>query len=179
MYDLVNIKTKEDVETFQKYIDQFQTIYESSFPSNEREPYDNIIDRIKNSSRPITAMKLVLECEDDLPQYFTKDKHAVKIPHKEVIGGVITDYYPECNAIEVIYIAITKEKRGLGIGKALLEQVAYEYSNIEHTFFETDDPTKVSGGAMDPVQRLAMWMKWGYDVLHINYVQPPLSPDKD
>lgn len=162
MIKFVSIKDKYGVEEHSLLLSEFEEIYNSSFPENEREPFQNIIERIYCNNKPITSIKLV-----------TYDN--------KCIGGIVMDYYPECNVIEPIYFVVMKNYRNHGIGKKLFNSVVNEYENINHLIFEVDDPQKVKTeeSAMDPTQRLNMYLKWGFNIIPINYIQPPLSEDKD
>ena len=162
MINFIPIKDEYSVEEHSLLLNNFEEIYNSSFPENEREPFQNIIERICYNTKPITSIKLVTY--DD-----------------KCIGGVVMDYYPECNVIEPIYFVIAKKYRNHGIGKKLFDSVANEYVGINHLIFEVDNPQKVKTeeSAMDPTQRLNMYLKWGFNVIPINYIQPPLSKDKE
>ena len=89
MIKFVSIKDKYGVEEHSLLLSEFEEIYNSSFPENEREPFQNIIERIYCNNKPITSIKLV-----------TYDN--------KCIGGIVMDYYPECNVIEPIYFVVMK-----------------------------------------------------------------------
>lgn len=158
----ISIKSENDVRENQKFLADFETLYLNAFPDNEREPYENIIGRIENGSLPLTSIKL-------------------SIIDSKCVGGIIMDCYPECAAIEATYMVVDECFRGNGIGKTLLQGCLNEWSGIEHLFFECDNPETVApeDSAIDPTQRLNMWLRWGYEILPFKYVQPPLSREKD
>jgi len=159
-------------------LDFEKKIFISAFPDpNERESFaDDILPRISYTVKdePQTYCTLVLD------------------ENKNVIGGLVADWYSDCESLEIIYIAISPDKRRNGIGSCLLkysidqirESVAKEFKIIKHIFIEVDipdlpkDSTSSSENVMDPTERISVWEKWGAKRIPINYIQPSLSAGK-
>ena len=148
---------------YRKFVDDFEkNLYIKYFPNeNEREPFDAILERIWNDGWPNT--KIVLYVEDD-----------------HVIAGCISDYYPECKSIEPIYLVVDEEHRNQGIAKEMLEDV-FRGNNIVDMYVEVENPDKVNStdSAIDPKTRIEIYKKLGFNVLDIDYVQPPLGEGMD
>ena len=155
-----------------------QSIFNKAFPDpNERESFtDDIIPRIK------------VQCPDE-PQTFC----ILRLDDNgNILAGMVTDWYPECQSLEIIYIATDPSLRGNGIGKGILdngikqirEKLHADNNKIKHIFLEADIPFKTSYSAvidesMNPVERITIWEKWGAKRIPINYTQPSLSQDKE
>lgn len=145
-------------------------IFVKAFPDeNEREDLEEqILPRIRReiSAEPYSFCTLV------------KDG-------SKVIGGMVSDWYPSCNSLELIYIAIDESSRRAGLGKTLLNEsysgirslVEAEGGQIDHLLLEVDIPFDAQGD-MNPVSRLKFWHKMGAKRIPFKYTQPPLSADK-
>lgn len=156
----LTINTKESLTNNILLLDEFEKeIYIPNFPNeNEREPFFNIKKRIEENGYPKTNIILLID-------------------NDKVIGGCVSDYYPECNSLEIIYLVIDKLYRGNGYGKLLLNESITLYNN-PHVFLEIDNPEQILNTdwiTIDPLQRFNMYLKWGFNVLKFNYIQPPLS----
>lgn len=159
------------------------TIFKDAFPDdNERESFvDDIIPRIEETGNNELQTFCVLSIDDE----------------KTILGGLVADWYPECRSLELIYLAVDKNRRQHKIGSTLLANginLIKDYLgslgiDIKHIFLEVDIPTLKSNHetdenassikeAMSPVERLIVWERWGAKRIPINYVQPPLSKDK-
>ena len=145
-------------------------IYIDAFPDvNERESFDDIIPRISGESGAEPSSFCVLSISDD----------------GTVNGGLVTDWYDSCGALEIIYIATAKECRKSGVGSSLrydgLKLINEAIgSSLKHIFLEVDIPSSTdSSASFSPTSRLAVWDKWGARRIPISYIQPPLSPGKD
>ncbi len=153
----------ESCRNLQKFA---QSIYPSAFPDPyEREPFENIMERIKN--------------ENDFPRTFA----VVARRNQEVIGAQIIDYYRECKTAELIYIAVDAKERGKGYGKELLSEGMHYFKEellkrdlpVCRVFFEMEDPFILQNhSAMDPYIRLSFFARKGAYRIPINYAQPPL-----
>lgn len=103
----------------------------------------------------------------------------------KVCAGVVADWYPSCNSLEIIYIAVAKDARRSGLGRTVLNQSYQDILNIieadgvsiDYVFLEVDIPGQ-GEGSMDPVARLKFWDKMGAMRVPFHYTQPPLSEDK-
>ena len=157
---VVLVNNKETYEQWKPLVEQFETeLFLPSFPNeDEREPFENIIKRITGDSYPITALQLIIN--NDI-----------------VEAGCVSDYYPECNAIEPIYLVVREECRKRGLARALLESVETLYPKIVHTYLEIDNPKLITSenSAIDPRTRLTIYERLGFRVIPFNYVQPPLK----
>lgn len=149
------------------------SIYRPSFPDkNERESFGDIIPRIRHSDpnvHPYTYCVMAME--------------------KGIIqGGLVADWYPGCNALELIYIAVSPDSRGKGIGSGLLKEGIRlikdtireeEGGKIENVFLEVERPLRnARDKEINPVSRVAFWEKQGARHIPIQYTQPPLSQGK-
>lgn len=176
MFIFVNKNNIDDFSTQLQIFDQ--NIFIPAFPDpNERESLaDDIIPRMTDSVKdgPRTYCILAL---DDI------DGH--------VIGGLIADWYGDCESLEIIYIAVSQDERRKGIGRSLLdfsinrikETVHKEDRSIKHIFIEVDIPEQkhadtLSDEVIDSVERISVWEKWGAKRIPINYTQPSLCVGK-
>ena len=152
----IYIKDASDCEIFKEDLAEFRdSLYIPLFPNeDEREPFENIINRVKNKTLPETRIILA------------KD-------NGRVIGGIVTDYLTD-DIAQPIYIVVREEYRRKGVGRDLLECAVRGYGNV---FIEIDNPETVSSdkSAMDPSKRKEMYEKWGFKQVPIKYAQPPLS----
>ena len=106
----------------------------------------------------------------------------------KVCAGMISDWYPSCNSLEIIYIAVDKDSRRSGIGKELLNTsyadimaaVEEEGPKLDYVFLEVDIPEELYADLkpMDPVGRLRFWDRMGAMRLPFHYTQPPLGEGK-
>lgn len=149
------------------------SIYRPSFPDrNEREAFSDIITRIRHSDpdiHPHTYCVLAME-------------------GGRIEGGLVADWYPECSALELIYIAVNPDSRGKGTGSALLKNglllikeaiLAEENGRVGNVFLEVDRPLRSARKKeINPVSRVAFWEKQGARHVPIQYTQPPLSAGK-
>lgn len=149
----------ENIELINKFRDD---LYYPNFPNeNEREPFENIRNRIIYGLYPKTFILLMVSDSD-------------------LLGGCVYDFYLECNSIEPIYLVVNEVYRKSGIGRSLLNEIE-ESHNFPKMFLEVDNPSIVDSkdSAMDPLIRLEIYKKLGFRVINIDYVQPPLSEGLD
>lgn len=160
---LIKIRNNNDILRFQEYIQEFETMYVEMFPlSDEREDFQDILTRVSENILPHTFINLFIQ-------------------DNKTVGGIVLDYYPECNSIEPIYLLVHEDYRCKGIGSQLLATCYDEMLCVEHVFLECDNPELVSKdcSVMDPEVRLNMYLKMGFTIVPITYVQPPLSLEKE
>ena len=155
-------------------LDFEKNIFIHAFPDpDERESFEeDIIPRIKDSGNPLLRTYCTLALDDN----------------GDIAGGVVADWYPGCQALEIIYITVDPARRGGSIGRLLLDNgienirnaVKRDGKEIKAIFLEVDIPTTVSEdkSSMNPVDRLKVWDAWGARRIPINYTQPPLSEGK-
>ena len=149
--------------------------YISSFTdSDERESIRDIIRRIRHKN----------------PEVFPQSYCVLALDGNFVTGGLIADWYPNCNAIELSYLAVHPAFRNRRIGSQLLktsldliqDTINQEYGQqkiIRNIFLEVEIPYRNElQDEINPVVRVNIWEKWGARHIPIHYTQPPLSPGK-
>ena len=156
-------------------LDHFKLqIYRPAFPDrNEREPFDVILSRLSQGAQveacPSSYILFALEGD-------------------EVLGGAIYDWYPSCGAMELIYLAVDEQHRRKGVGRSLMldgtallrDHLATEGGKMEALYFETNDPSLSDVvDSMDSAERVRCFARWGAKLIHIDYVQPPLTPQAE
>ncbi len=152
-------------------LEGFRHIYMASFPDiDEREPYDNIKERISGSSSDPGTIACLFTVSG------------------KVAGGLITDYYvfkeSQSFDIEIIYIAVDSGFRRNGYGKQLMTKgLKSSISELEkltgqklrNIYFETENPFKARDLSFDPISRLRFFTSLGALRVPIEYRQPPLD----
>ena len=169
LIDETNVGLKSDLlREFEK------NLFNMTFPDDERESItDDIIPRIREKLGEQPQSFCVLKEMDD-----------------KVAGGMVVDWYPDCGALEIIYIVVDNDYRSKGIGKELIatgldliqQKISATGKSVKHIFLEVDIPFTAqsdSETSMDPIARVIVWEKYGARRIPINYVQPPLSPGKE
>ena len=163
------------VVTFENYdrtlLEGFGPIYKEAFPDkDEKEPYENILGRISvPGSKPGTAACLLTDAGD-------------------VTAGLLADRYEFRSKgvydLELIYLAVRRDRRGQGLGRLLLTQGLEEMikeidallpSRLRNIYFETEDPAKVKTSSVDPSRRLSFFRPLGARAVPVGYRQPPLD----
>lgn len=145
-----------------------QGLYQKAFPDpDEREPFEKILARVE-TARPDEPVTIAVIAEES----------------GRTVAGLVTDWYPVCNSLEVIYIAVDPAARRSGLGKeilmegtrTILDSLSGEDRRI-NVFFETENPMAVNAvdSPIDPVGRLSFFNKCGAKRVPIDYVQPPLD----
>ena len=146
-------------------------IYTPAFPDeNEREPFDEkILPRLRTKGDFLQSA-LVLAYDGE-----------------QLIGGEITDWYPSCSSLEIIYLAVGEKFRGQSLGGQILREATSIICNslaaddipVEHIFFETENPSLTPDAPFDTEARLRFFASAGAALLPIPYAQPPLSEEQD
>lgn len=167
MKDLYHVHTAEGFERKKELILDFEnTLRVPSFPKeNEREPLKNILERVCNpNSRPRSGFLISVDKEDGT-----------------ICGGAIYDYYPEADAIEIIYLVLDEKKRKRGIATSLINQCTSLYPDIKDVYVEVDNPSLVEDNmsVINPKTRIAIYEKLGFRAVPISYVQWPLDEGFD
>jgi GNAT superfamily N-acetyltransferase len=104
----------------------------------------------------------------------------------EWVGGAVIDYLAVPNVGIIEFLFINAQRRGHGLGKALLDHVgrlleqdarASLGRRLAAIVAEMNDPYRRPEAAdnLDPFGRAAIWGKWGYCKIDFPYVQPALS----
>ena len=146
-----------------------EQIYLPAFPDEgEREPFESIMARIRSGA-------------EAYPQTF-----AVLAWHQGALaGGEIFDWYPDCGAAELIYIALLPGCRGARLGDELLREGVRQLSRslaergetMRRLFFETENPfLSETDDGMDKVSRVRFFARNSACRVPIRYYQPPLAP---
>lgn len=163
-----------NLESNRHWLEAFRAnIYTPAFPDpNEREAFEAIVGRLSRGALiaacPATYIVLALDKE-------------------QVVGGAVYDWYPRCKAMELIYIAVDPNRRQHGIGRSLIldgttrlrQRLAEEGATLKQLYFETNDPSRGDLlDSMDAADRVRYFVAMGAKLVHIDYVQPPLSADK-
>ena len=164
--ELVKIRGQDSYTQYKPWIDKFRdSLYIPNFPDpNEREPFEVIEARLRKGENwwPRT----------DMLMYVSGDS---------VACGCISDYYPECGSIEVIYLVTSPEYREKGLAGRILDEAFDLYPEALDMYVEADNPALVSvdSSPIDPETRLGIYRKLGFSVINIKYIQPPLAPGLD
>ena len=161
-------------EHFQLLHDFYQTVYEKGVPDeDERESFENIIKQAHAFSRsPKAEYHCLLVCIEG-----------------QVVGGIIGDYFAECNCGIVEFLIVAEAYRRHDLGRELfcrlreqfyLDAVCYGYKHgMDYCFFETENPFKLGGADEDKgIQRLKILSRITTGILDMDYKQPPLEEGK-
>jgi len=155
----------------------FRQLFESAFPDdNEREDFSAITRRV------------VTEPIGDEPHTFiilsTEDSGF----EVKVTGGLIADWYANCTAIHLTYIAVDPSARGKNIAKSLIREGIKEIKVIIRevweavlttVFFESNIPWEQGNDSFSKTARLTIFHRLGAKWIKIPYVQPPLDISKN
>lgn len=171
----LRIIQRNNAEFNSEALDRFNVeIYQPAFQDeNEREPFENIISRLSEGA-------LVEAC----PATYV----ILALDNAQLLGGAVYDWYPNCKAAELIYLAVNEEFRRQGIGRALMidgsellrDLIANEGSELCQLYFETCLPTYSNVlDSMDSAVRVRSFAQWGAKLIPINYVQPPLTKNSE
>lgn len=166
------LKLIENLETtskeYYRLISFRDDIYRKSFVSDLRENFNDIIERLKNVDF------------DKQPKSFV----VLAYSGTSVIAGAIYDYYKNCNALHLTYIAVNEECRNKGFGsnlyanslKIVVERLKQLGFNPKSVFFEIEKYANKSLMAESPSTKL--FKKFNGKRIPIKYIQPALSKDK-
>ena len=167
-FHLVNSSSFADKHSFLE--DFGNGLYMSAFPDpNEREPFENILARVQ-SARVDEPETIAVIAEEN----------------GETQAGIVADWYPASESLEIIYLAVNQGARRNGLGRTILfegttmilDSLGGGHINV---YFETENPMAVGSAEspIDPVGRLTFFEKCGAKRVPIDYVQPPLDPTTD
>lgn len=143
-------------ETALQHDDDWWRIYHTSFPVCELEPKQAIFNCLKQQAG------LTLSVRNQVGV-------SIGIAH-----GQKLKYFP---IFMLIYMAIDASYRGQQIGKQLFNHVENQFP--QGIVFEVDNPLALSDAQdkQNAQRRIRFYQQLGYDLLPINYYQPPLTPD--
>lgn len=138
-------------------------IYEQAFPPNEREPLEVILDSLRK------GVGLAFRARQD----------------GATIGLATTHLLLNPAAVFLVYIAMSREHRGSGLGGALFERVTTESETClrqrglegQGVVWEVDPPAQATESTERTVreQRMTFFERHGGVVLPRRYFQPPLD----
>jgi hypothetical protein len=106
-----------------------------------------------------------------------------ELDEADVLGGVIFEYFPKCEAGLITYLCVAEQKRKTGLARRLLGHAVAackRLSKTEHVliFAETENPKRMSEDDLPKCsQRLQILDALGFQYLPIAYRQPPLARD--
>ncbi|MGE5632760.1 MAG: GNAT family N-acetyltransferase [Caulobacteraceae bacterium] len=165
----VSIQDKRSVALLGEY---YASIYIDSFPKDERESLDNIIDYLNKKENG---------------WYGKNNYHVIlAIGSGVIVGGLICDYFERSNCGVIEFIAVKKECRSEGIGTRLYQKAIEllrkdarnnKKNNIDYIFCEIEKADADSN--KDAIKYLWFWNKMGYRKILFNYIQPALSDGKE
>lgn len=112
-----------------------------------------------------------------------------------VIGGAVFNYSIRSNCGFSEYIVVARNYRGQGVGKLifnerrrLLDEEArlWGHARCHGLFIEVENPDRTppqfleaeQETALDAWDRWRLFHRWGFQVVDVPYVQPPLAPGK-
>lgn len=154
-------------------LNAFKTsIYDVFFEGDEKEKYDDILNRIGNTDASICSYAYLL---------YDIDNH--------LVGGMIADWYPKCSTLEIIYIAVAIEEQRKGYGEILLDDgltaiiSAIGRKKVGYVFFESRNPFYDFKNEKEEDKYLFSRLRFfgckGAKRVPIDYVQPPLFEQGD
>lgn len=158
-------KSAPDAEE-QRLLERFRSeIYEDAFSGDEKEDFSVILKRVGTSQKKDDKGV-------DIQTYIVLSQEKGR-----VLGGLVADWYPACNSLEIIYLVVHPDYRGKGYGSKLLDKgmplIQECTGQIACTYFESENPF-YPGNQPNP-DRMAFFAKNGAMRIPIDYVQPPLS----
>lgn len=107
-----------------------------------------------------------------------------------IAAGLVCDWYPVCNDLEVIYISVNPNYKRRRLGSTLLQEgiaeivreIEREGGSVRRVYFETENPSVPQPEGTHVMQlsdRLSFFGRNGGSILLDHYFQPPLSEGKD
>lgn len=173
-----------------------------NFPiQDELEPLENFLVALKAGSTHPFELDIVVVLDGDVPELLNSPPAAsewkgsapvglVRTDFKSpsIVGGIITEYYPEPNCGLITYILVNRLFRGSGVAgflmnysREVLDQNAKargHLSGCDAIFLETNSAKKVHAqhDVIDPRARHAILHRYGCRLLDFDYIAPPLSP---
>jgi GNAT superfamily N-acetyltransferase len=100
-------------------------------------------------------------------------------PSDDVLGGVVSELFPESRVLLISWLAVRSGLRGKGIGSLLMRSAAdrwYGHPGQQLVVGEIDDPRHWPSEAQDPVLRLRFYDRVGALALARPYFQPAVGP---
>lgn len=153
----------------------YREIYEEAFPiRDERESLETFCEALTAPSDEVRYIINILGWN-------------LNDPEQRKLGCFgVANYYPQQDVGLLAYVATLPEYQIQGLAKITVNRMAEDTyhmarqfgGTLRGLFGEVNDPDKVSADedSFDPHKRLAMYIRWGYQVVPIDYVQPALGP---
>lgn len=170
-YIEVNFNNREHFQLLQDF---YHTVYVKGFPDeDERESFENIVKQAKAISRsPKAEYHCLLACVDG-----------------QVVGGIIGDYFAECNCGIVEFLVVDELYRRHDLGRELFGRMREQFhrdagycgyeQGTDYCFFETENPWKLDKADRSKgIQRLKILSGITTGILDMDYMQPPLEKGK-
>ena len=150
-------------------------LYMIEFPDeDERESLENIIAQGRR-------MHPIKECEYHC---------VIATKGNSIVGGILGDYFAECNSSAIEFVVVNSKERGLHIGTHLINRFIdfcnndanisnSENRSIDYCFFECENPNKVDESIKDNcIKRLHFWHKKSALRIDFDYIQTSLEESK-
>lgn len=91
-------------------------------------------------------------------------------------GGIAFERYPATGCGLLTYLVVAPHARGRGVGRLLVEDALAVLHDAPAVYGEVNDPaTQQREPALVAARRLAMFERWGAQLVDLPYVQPPLA----
>ena len=92
-------------------------------------------------------------------------------------GGIAFERYPATHCGLLTYLVVAPRARGQGLGKALVDDALATLADAPAIYGEVNDPETQRREPREVAQRrLAMFERWGAQLVELRYVQPALAP---
>lgn len=106
-----------------------------------------------------------------------------RLPDGTLVGGTLSDWFPDSQVLLLSYLAVPTEYREHGIGAKLLKAIGTEWSADpcpRLMIGEVEDPRHYGYDAAlgDPARRVRLYERVGARALPVPYVQPALQPGR-
>jgi GNAT superfamily N-acetyltransferase len=163
---MIRIDTQGAIHENRALLSDFEQLYHDAFPDvNERESFNDICARINQENQPLRSVI------------------ALTYSNEGLLGGMVLDIY-ENTWFHLIYLLVKPEARNQGIGKQLICEelpalVGSINSDCKGVFLESNIPWLTHTDSFDPYKRLSHFRHFGVKWIPIQYVQPPLSKEKE
>lgn len=144
----------------EKYYTQAKELYERSFPIEERNDFDQLLNRGPVSDRP----RMLISTDED-----------------KLLGFSIFRPFAQASLGYLWYLCVDENTRGMGIGAKLYKQsvdLLQEGQSLKGMIFEVErldsEPHDLYG---DPIRRVRFYERLGARlILGYDYWQPPIPP---
>lgn len=163
---MIRIDTQGAIHENRVLLSDFEHLYYEAFPDvNERESFHDICGRINQNNLSLRSLIALINSKEG------------------ILGGLVLDIY-ENTWFHLIYLVVKPEARNQGIGKQLICEelpalVRSINADCKGVFLESNIPWQTHNDSFDPNKRLSHFRHFGVKWIPIQYVQPPLSKEKE